>query len=271
MLGRGEPGEPGYDAEKRLGLSWATRQASERDAPLSLAPENLDQLADAVIEPRPPSRKLDEVLLLLARRTASFGDVVVMNADADWPLVSGRKGIEFNRLLHALRDQRLVTEQPGSSYVLTASGWERVQELEAERPTSTIAFVAMAFAPAMIPAFDNGFYPCLHGLGYDPVRVDREQYLGKIDDFIIASIRKSALLVADFTGMRTGVFFEAGFGLGLGIPVVWTCRQDHVAQLDQHFDTRQYNHLIWTEPADLAASLRTRIEAAVTARPRPRT
>ena len=59
-------------------------------------------------------------------------------------------------------------------------------------------------------------------------------------------------------------------GLGLGVPVVWTCRQDWSKRLGKHFDTRQYPYLLWKEPADLARKLRTRIEAAVINRPRPR-
>jgi hypothetical protein len=77
-------------------------------------------------------------------------------------------------------------------------------------------------------------------------------------------------LVADFTGARTGVFFEAGIGVGLDIPVVFTCRADRSAELEEHFDTRQYNHLLWKDPSDLHDKLRLRIEATVTARPSPR-
>jgi nucleoside 2-deoxyribosyltransferase len=153
---------------------------------------------------------------------------------------------------------------------LTPAGWDRFERLEAEKPKSDLAFVAMRFSEEMTVAYDDGFHPALYELGYRPIRVDREEYLGKIDDFIFANIRKSGLLVADFTEMRSGVFFEAGFGMGLGIPVVWTCRKDFSGLLGEHFDTRQYNHLIWTDPADLKAKLRLRIEAAVIGRPKPR-
>ena len=39
-------------------------------------------------------------------------------------------------------------------------------------------------------------------------------------------IRKSKFLIADFTGQRGGVYYEAGFAYGLGLPVIWTCRKD---------------------------------------------
>src|SRR2546425_7151655 len=66
----------------------------------------------------------------------------------------------------------------------------------------------------------------------------------KICDRILSEIRRSQFMIADFTKQRPGVYFEAGFAMGLGRPVVWTCREDDVASL--HFDTRQYNHVLWT-------------------------
>jgi nucleoside 2-deoxyribosyltransferase len=33
-------------------------------------------------------------------------------------------------------------------------------------------------------------------------------------------------MVCDLTGYRGGVYFEAGFAYGLGLPVIYTCRYD---------------------------------------------
>jgi hypothetical protein len=85
------------------------------------------------------------------------------------------------------------------------------------------------------------------------------------DDEIISQIRKSRFLVADFTGHRGGVYFEARFAMGLGMPVFWTCRKDDLPHL--HFDIRQYNCIDWADPADLAVRLRRRIEAVIGAGP----
>ena len=49
--------------------------------------------------------------------------------------------------------------------------------------------------------------------------------------------------------------------LGLGIPVVWTCRDTDIDKA--HFDTRQYNHIVWTDSDDLKEKLIARIEATV--------
>ena len=79
----------------------------------------------------------------------------------------------------------------------------------------------------------------------------------------MASIRGSRFIIADFTGDRGGVYFEAGFANGLGKPVIWTVRKDWLNKL--HFDTRQFNHITWAdgEYLELKEALRLRIEATI--------
>jgi hypothetical protein len=47
--------------------------------------------------------------------------------------------------------------------------------------------------------------------------------------------------------------------MGLGLPVIWTCRKD--ALRDLHCDTRQYNFIEWETPDGLANH--KRIEAVI--------
>ena len=72
---------------------------------------------------------------------------------------------------------------------------------------------------------------------------------------------ESGLLIADFSGHRQGVYFEAGLAMGLGIPVIFTCRDTDIDIA--HFDTRQYNHVTWYDPADLCSKLEIRISATI--------
>ena len=102
---------------------------------------------------------------------------------------------------------------------------------------------------------NNGIAPAITESGYLPMRIDKKDHINKVDDEIIAEIRQSRFVVADFTSEpdkpRGDVYFEAGFAMGLNIPVFWTCRHDLVDQL--HFDTRQFNHIAWDTSADLSS------------------
>jgi nucleoside 2-deoxyribosyltransferase len=103
----------------------------------------------------------------------------------------------------------------------------------------------------------------IRNAGYEPLRIDRKEHNNKIDDEIVAGIRRSKFLVADFTNHRGGVYFEAGLAMGLGLPVIWLCRQDDLEHA--HFDTRQYNHIPWEigKLDELSKSLKNRIEATI--------
>jgi hypothetical protein len=104
------------------------------------------------------------------------------------------------------------------------------------------------------------------------IRIDKKEHNNKIDDEILAEIRRSRFLIADFTcepkNVRGGVYYEAGFAQGLGIPVIWTCRETSLADL--HFDTRQYSHIVWKTPADLFTQLKNRIGATIGDGPLPK-
>ncbi|HZM06095.1 MAG TPA: hypothetical protein VFC44_24095 [Candidatus Saccharimonadales bacterium] len=121
----------------------------------------------------------------------------------------------------------------------------------------------MSFDKTLDAAWADGLKLAIEeDCGYTALRVDAKEHNEKICDFIIAEIRKSKFLVADFTLHRNGVYFEAGMMMGLGRPVIFTCRQDELAKA--HFDTRQYNHIEWKTPAELRERLKRRIQATIT-------
>lgn len=128
------------------------------------------------------------------------------------------------------------------------------------------AFVAMWFDPCMDEAYAWGIKPALEAAGYEARRIDQKEFAGPVVDEIVAEIRKSKFVVADFTttpeaGDRGGVYYEAGFAFGLGHTVIHTCRKG--SEKDLHFDTSHLNHLIWETPVDLRENLRKRVEAVL--------
>ena len=149
-------------------------------------------------------------------------------------------------------------------FAVTVDGYSRIANQETA-VDSFQAFVAMWIDSATDDAFEKGIRPGIEDAGYKALRIDKKQDVVKIDDEIMSEIRKSRLVVADFThgksGVRGGVYFEAGFAEGLGIPVIYTCRKDMVEGL--HFDTRQYAHILWDEPEQLRVEIKNRIRARI--------
>ena len=165
------------------------------------------------------------------------------------------------------------TYQPWPKYhadihlaAVSVDGYSRIGD-QATTVDSSQAFVAMWFDESIKDVYYDGIRPAVQDAGYSPLRIDEKPDVDKIDDEIIAEIRRSSFVVADFThgdkGARGGVYFEAGFAYGLGIPVIYTCRNDMVKDL--HFDTRQYAHIVWktAEMEQFRIKLRNRILARI--------
>lgn len=164
------------------------------------------------------------------------------------PLVS----VGWNRNVDEVRymlDEVLAAEmgllkvtKSGNYYVVSAKGLLHLEGRGSE--TLTLGFCAMWFNQEVEPLWADAIRSAIRESGYEPLRIDAKQHNGKIDDEIVASIRASRFVVADFTGQRGGVYYEAGFAHGLGLPVIFMCRETEVQNL--HFDIRQYNCILWS-------------------------
>ena len=142
-------------------------------------------------------------------------------------------------------------------------GHEFLESLKQTRTDSQIGFCAMWFNESVLPIWTDAVQPAIKNAGYDPKRIDGHQHNNRIDDEIIAMLRRSKFVVADFTGQRGGVYFEAGFALGLGLQVIWTCKKSDLEEV--HFDNRQYNFVLWEEGKldEFKVALQNRIEATI--------
>lgn len=156
---------------------------------------------------------------------------------------------------------------PYREFGITPLGYAHLNEVATQVAKVEQAFVAMWFDSSMDEVYEKAVSPALVEAGYSPMRIDKKDHNNKIDDEIVAEIKRSAFVVSDFThgekGMRGGVYYEAGLAHGLGLPVIFTCRDDLLDEI--HFDTRQYNHLSW-KPDQLDAfrtALVNRISATI--------
>ena len=222
------------------------------------------------------SERLTRGLQFLERHIERLGNRVKLGNSSDISLASlaeteSLSGHEQYALFKMLEEMGLLSGtfyQSGEmSIAPSAAGWSELFKLNEtiSKADSSQAFIAMWFNPQTNDAFENGIYPAVQQSGYRPFRIDKKEHNNKIDDEIVAEIRRSRFLIADFTSepekARGGVYYEAGFAHGLGLPVIWTCREDSMPYL--HFDTRQYAHIIWKTPVDLFEQLRNRIGATV--------
>jgi len=208
-------------------------------------------------------------LRALERKTEFAGQQVHVVPEFDFPLAWCTTVKELEYIIRALKGRNLVQlEQfpdPKDSFSLeltiTPNGWSFLDETAKPSILSSQAFVAMSFGSELQQAWKAGIEPATTKAGFQPYRVDSLPHIDRIDTRIISEIRNSRFLIADVTQQRPGVYFEAGFGIGLGLPVFWSVREDDLKNV--HFDTRQYNHIVWKTEEELAEKLYFFITAIV--------
>jgi hypothetical protein len=172
----------------------------------------------------------EKIMMLLAKNFTRPGEVADLSSNTYFEcLAVGRltKQEELRFFLHDylygergfLLRHELVTELGDDSrYSISPKGWAYIESLRHKNVDSQISFIAMWFDETVNDAW-LAIDKAIRAAGYEPLRIDQKHHNNKIDDEIIAAIRRSKFLVADFTGQRGGVYFEAGFARGL-----WACQ-----------------------------------------------
>ncbi len=146
---------------------------------------------------------------------------------------------------------------PFRELCITPKGWLALDG-QVNR-SSSVGFIAMWFNEHVSALHEHSISPAIVAAGYEPLRIDSKEHNNKIDDEIVASIRAAKFVVADYTGGRGGVYYEAGFAHGLGIPVIFMAEEG----TEIHFDVRQFNTIFWK--ADDLASARDRLKNRILA------
>jgi len=121
----------------------------------------------------------------------------------------------------------------------------------------------MSFADELETVYADAIAPAIRESGFEPLRIKDENVPSDvtINDAILAAIKRSKFTIADFTDNRNGVYFEAGYALGLGQKVIYTCRNADFESI--HFDTNHYQYIVWETPEQLKKGLIDKIEVFI--------
>jgi hypothetical protein len=213
--------------------------------------------------------RADRALLVIAKFYPSLSGWYDPKGIASYPELQGRSYSADDEegliLIHILTKQHYLRDGQHMGVGLSVEGLLAAEALGSGTPQSAQGFVAMSFDESLNDVWTSGFAPAIRAAGFLPFRIDGKEYVGGISDEIIAEIRRSRFLIVDYTGQKNGVYFEAGFALGMGLVVIPTCQKNEVSKL--HFDIKHLNTLLWAEPTDLVEALSKRIMAVIGAGP----
>jgi hypothetical protein len=144
--------------------------------------------------------------------------------------------------------------------IIHYNGLLKISKLKESGKNSKRCFVAMSFDPSLKETRE-AIRTGINEAGYVAIFID-EVYPEPdqtINDAIIAEIKRSKFLVADFTQQKNGVYFEAGYALGRGLKVIYCCDEEDFK--NSHFDLKSFSHILYKSNEELQNRLKYKIEA----------
>jgi hypothetical protein len=118
------------------------------------------------------------------------------------------------------------------------------------------AFVIMPFTDEFRDIYILGIRETAASCGFVCRRADEVEFNGRIMDQISELIRDSDVIIAEVTNQNANVYYELGWAHALGKGVVLCTR--NIGQVP--FDTRDLNHIVYTDIVDLRAKLSRRLK-----------
>lgn len=229
----------------------------------------LDEFLLTQYYPQKPNEKLENLLQILYKKQMVDGRYIILDNKEIFEIIT--KGYYKDELeldfylksLHKIGYISYFEEITKSNYVnfqFTIDGLQKIIELNEDGVNSKNCFIAMSFDKEMKPCRD-AIKRALIRANYKPDLIDEKNINSDktIPDAILNSIRNSKFCIADFSQHKNGVYFEAGYALGLGKPVIYCCHEDEFKK--SHFDIKQLQHIIYKDEAELEEKLFQKIEA----------
>lgn len=119
-------------------------------------------------------------------------------------------------------------------------------------------FIAMSFAENMEIA-RKSIEKAVKDSGYAPMLIDVKEHNKQIVPEIYKEISECKFVVADLTGQRGGVYYEAGYAVAKSKELILCCKEGE----NPHFDVAQINTIFWEDEQDLKERLIKRIKATI--------
>lgn len=211
-----------------------------------------DKLKDLIDNPKVPN--VGEWVY----EVEAFLDEINENNEEAWVLIDGikRQGDHFNRCENLVALLRQIYKKK----------YEKISLPPINKRNQV--FIAMMFGDSTKIYYEQAYKPIIQELNYSVMRIDEKEYTGSIIGEIVSEITDSIALIADLTGNRGGVYYEAGIAKGLQlcnhpIKLILTCKKDYFQTEKVHFDVSGDNILLYENVDDLKEKLRLRLSTVI--------
>ena len=245
--------------DRRSRVSHIIRRQQAKGGSVSVRPDLIPDWLSTHNSPS-PTKQLDELILWVGDNQPSPNEAATstywsLSAWVGTKLTPGKGVSNLVWLLHQPKFKELAEftqlDPENVEMRLTMAGWVRYHDLRQAKNESSVAFMAMKFnQPELDQVIRECIAPAVERAGFVLRTLTDGQPAGLIDDQMRTALRTCRFVISDLTHGSHGAYWEAGFGEGLGKPVIYTCRKLEWGNNSSHFDTNHLVTIVW-DPQDL--------------------
>ncbi|CAM4352484.1 hypothetical protein [Paenibacillus typhae] len=236
-------------------VSGYIREKTDCGEHVHLSSGDLDSIAGSPKTPVTIEDKGNRLLQFLYRHSESPGDPVMIHPlSASYNLTYSPNLQELVYIIDKLGSEQLLIRE-GMNFQLTQQGWNEAAASAGGKKLKPCS-VLLSANDELTALWQENLLSTIGQYGYLP-SVLTHPAANDSGQYPLEQLAESKLIIADLTGRSAGVYFAAGYALGLGIPVIWTVHSSGAAQLDvQLHDIRP---LVWDTAEELAVLIRQRL------------
>ncbi|WP_055108209.1 hypothetical protein [Paenibacillus ihumii] len=236
-------------------VSAYIRELTDCKDKVALSASDLESIINSPKIPVTIDDKGKRLLQYLYRHSEGPGESVVIHPlSSSYNLTYSPNLQELVYIIDKLRSEQLLIRE-GMSFQLTEKGWSEAAA-SAEGKKLKPCAVLVPDAKDLRTDWLQMLLPKIEQYGYLP-RVLAPAATENAEVYSLELIADSKLVIADLTGQSPGMYFAAGYALGLDIPVIWIVNSSDAEMLSVKF--KEIRPIVWDTAEELAAFLQQRL------------
>lgn len=236
-------------------ISAYIRELTDCDERVTLSVDDLDAILNSPRIPVTIEEKGGRLLQYLFRHSEGPGKSVIIHPlSRNYNLTYSPNLQELVYIIEKLREEQSISRE-GADFKLSEKGWSEAAARAGGRKLKS-CFVLLSDEEDWCAQWSESVLPKIEQCGYLPCLFNHSGAENR-DSHSIQQISGSKLIIADLTNHSPGVYFAAGYALGMNIPVIWTVKRSHADKL--FVQSHHIRPFVWDTAEDLAAMLQQRL------------
>lgn len=236
-------------------ISAYIRETTDCGNKVILSAGDLESIANSPTIPVTIEDKGNRLLQYLYRHSQSAEEPVVIHPlSSSYNLTYSPNLQELVYIIDKLSSAQLLIRE-GMSFKLTEAGWAEAAASAGGKKLKPCC-VLIPDDENLRTEWTDKLLPRIEQCGYQP-RLLTHGNSASQEKYSLELIADAKLIIADLTDLSPEVYFAAGYGLGLNIPVIWTVAGRHADKL--FVQIQEIRPVVWDTPEELAVVLQQRL------------